>query len=56
MNKQQRTISRNDYMNLIKSTGEPIPALTASRDLRELVEKNILTKIGDKRGARYSLT
>jgi ATP-dependent DNA helicase RecG len=47
---------RADYMNLLKNSEEKITNLTASRDLDELVKKNVLSKIGEKRGTRYFVT
>ena len=49
-------ISRGDYMDLLNKSNLPINGLTATRDLKELVIKNVLTKIGDGRGTRYVLT
>lgn len=53
---KERPLSRGDYIKLIKSRSVAITDLTASRDLSELVERNVLTKVGDKRGTRYFLT
>jgi len=49
-------ISRGGYISLVTSKSIQLTALTASRDLQELVGKNILTKVGDKKGTRYFLT
>ncbi len=50
-----RSISRADYIELLKAFDEKTNSLTASRDLNELVERNILIKEGATRGTRYSL-
>ena len=51
-----RLNSRGDYMKLLNSKGIQITDLTASRDLKELANNNVLTKTGDTRGTLYYLT
>ncbi|HLC75276.1 MAG TPA: ATP-binding protein [Candidatus Nanoarchaeia archaeon] len=51
-----RYISRREYIALIIGKNIQITELTASRDLQELVMKNVLTKYGDKKGTKYLLT
>ena len=51
-----RYVSRIEYIQMLLSKNIQISELTASRDLQELVSKNVLTKFGDKKGTKYSLT
>ena len=44
-----KLFSRQEYMRHFKD----ISSATASRDLKEAVDKKILVKIGDKRMSRY---
>lgn len=55
-NNKNTVISRADYIKILNSQSITVNYLTASRDLKELVEKNVLTKIGIAGGARYLLT
>lgn len=57
MNKNKpNPISRADYIKLLGTLKKTITPLTASRDLDELITKNVLTKAGETRGTRYFLT
>lgn len=55
-NNKNIVISRADYIKILNSQSITVNYLTASRDLKELVEKNVLTKVGIAGGARYLLT
>lgn len=50
------SISRTDYILLLTQNGIITNPLNATRDLQELVGKNVLTKTGHTKGARYLLT
>jgi len=48
------TITRGRYLAALTEAGEPISEQTATRDLTALVQVGLLSRSGDKRGARYS--
>lgn len=50
------SVSRGDYIEFLNKSNIQINGLTATRDLKELVGKNVLTKTGNGRGTRYILT
>jgi len=54
--KKSKSFARADYLKLLETTSEKTTDLTASRDLDELVKKNIISKVGEKRATRYFLT
>jgi ATP-dependent DNA helicase RecG len=49
-------LSRADYIKLLGDSGATVNNQTASRDLKELVKKNVLTRLGGTKGTRYLLT
>ena len=49
--KENKIINLSSYKALIKNISEK----TLYRDLQDLVDKNILKEIGEKRGRKYEL-
>lgn len=49
-------VTRKEYINVLNAHQIQLNSLTATRDLQELADKNVITKIGDKRGTKYVLT
>lgn len=56
INNKGVSISRVDYMAMLQSNKHIVNTVTATRDLGELVRKNVLTKKGYTKGTRYELT
>ncbi|NIM17743.1 MAG: hypothetical protein GTO45_08150 [Candidatus Aminicenantes bacterium] len=50
--KENKIINLSSYKDLIKDVSEK----TLYRDLQDLVAKNLLKEIGDKKGWKYELT
>lgn len=56
VNNKGVSTSRIEYLAMLQSNKIAVNNATATRDLRELVRKNVLTKMGYTRGTRYMLT